>query len=214
MLNIPLNWYCHYSAACKSPLIEVVSLWWWSWWRDPAGRDGWGGIPWCGRTGAHGRGTDVRMLLRVRVRAGMGMLVWMEIGVVMGMWIGISGQTWAWMRVSVRARKMVCGRSRSWSMMSAEVLVRLSLYLRSCLRVQAGAGWQQPVGLLWVQSGQILPLEPFGLCARRQRFKGHVWILDILGFLTPVLLNASLESPTAHDDSERDRDDTGRSQSH
>lgn len=40
--------------------------------------------------------------------------------------------------------------SQSWSMMSAEVLVGLSLNLGRGLRVQTGAGRQQPVGLLWV----------------------------------------------------------------
>ena len=204
-----LNWYFHDSAACKGPLIEVGSLWRRSRWRDPARRNGWGGIPRYGRTGARERGTDVRMSLRGGVLVVMGVWMWMGmlVGVVMGMRLCVSVWAGTWMQVS--AREIACSRSRSWSMMSAEVLVGLSLYLSRGLGVQAGAGRQQPVGLLWVHSVQILALEPFGLCARGQRFKGHIWILDVLGFLSPVLLNASLQRPTAHDDGERDRDDTG-----
>lgn len=51
--------------------------------------------------------------------------------------MGIGVRIGTWMRVS--AREVVRSRSRSWSMMSAEVLVRLSLYLSGGLRVQAGA---------------------------------------------------------------------------
>ena len=96
----------------------------------------------------------------------MGVWMWMDmqVGVVMGMRMCVSVWAGTWMQVS--AREIACGRSRSWSMMSAEVLVGLSLYLSRGLRVQAGAGRQQPVGLLWVHSVQILALEPFGLCTR------------------------------------------------
>lgn len=81
------------------------------------------------------------MLLRVsegvvvgiwmRVEMGMGVM-----GLVMRMGIGARDETW--MRVG--AREVAWRRSQSWSMMSAEVLVRLSLYLSRGLRVQAGTG--------------------------------------------------------------------------
>lgn len=58
----------------------------------------------------------------------------------MGMRVGVGLETEVWLLVGLR--EMVWSRSRSWSMMSAEVLIRLSLYLSCGLRVQAGAGRQ------------------------------------------------------------------------
>lgn len=52
--------------------------------------------------------------------------------------IGLETEVWLWMGLW----EMVWSRSRSWSMMSAEVLIRLSLYLGCGLRVQAGASGQ------------------------------------------------------------------------
>lgn len=94
-------------------------------------------------------GADIRILLRVRVRVAMGIRVWVEMGIRMGIAVavgmqivvGVGAGTRGWTRVWVSARRVsVWSRSRSWSMMSAEVLVRLSLYLSCGLRVQAGAG--------------------------------------------------------------------------
>ena len=64
----------------------------------------------------------------------------MGVGAVMGlvMRMGVGARGEAWMRVG--AREVAWRRSQSWSMMSAEVLVRLSLYLSRGLGVQAGTG--------------------------------------------------------------------------
>lgn len=88
-----------------------------------------------------GRGAGPRLLHSVSVRATLGMCMWVKLGWrlvrAIRVRMGIVPDTDAWLRVGLR--EVVKSRSRSWSMMSAEVLIRLSLYLSCGLRVQAGA---------------------------------------------------------------------------
>lgn len=78
----------------------------------------------------------------MRVVVGMGRQLVMTSRLRMGDGVGgVGGGTVARPRVQAGVRVMVWrSGSRSWSMMSAEVLVRLSLDLGCGLGVQAGAG--------------------------------------------------------------------------
>lgn len=78
--------------------------------------------------------------VRMRVVVGMGRQLMMTSRVRMGVRDGVRGGTRPHVQSGVVWVVVRWSGSRSWSMMSAEVLVRLSLDLGCGLGVQAGAG--------------------------------------------------------------------------
>lgn len=96
----------------------------------------------------------------------------------------------------------------------AEVLIGRTLSPGCGLRVDAGSGREEAVGLVGVEAREVFPFHPFGFGARRERLERDVRVLDVLGLASEQLLQAALEGPAADDERERHGDDAGHGDDH